>query len=295
MPDDPDEAYVIRTLTHRLSAPRPPAVGPGDDAAVLDDGLTLTVDAMVEGVHWDDRLSPEDVGAKLVAVNASDIAAMGATPRWFLATILLPEMSATDTLTAEIYTQIAGAWGQDPANAPVGSPGFDAGYTVIPTTTMLVNKTGALGNDLDGDGAFGPGDTITYEVAIADAGSLAFTGVELADELPDGLRYVEGSTTFDDGDGNVTPIADDVVPPAATPFPLDEAGTELPNIAAGDTVYVHFDAEIIAPTPLTEPVIGNTACVTAAEASARNRWMNSPVVIALNGSSFTATTRSRLI
>ncbi|MCB0960871.1 MAG: tandem-95 repeat protein, partial [Acidimicrobiales bacterium] len=189
-----------------------------------------------------------------------------------LASTRIYDATDGDMTGARIYTcdgtQIAGAWGQDPANAPVGSPGFDAGYTVIPTTTMLVNKTGALGNDLDGDGAFGPGDTITYEVAIADAGSLAFTGVELADELPDGLRYVEGSTTFDDGDGNVTPIADDVVPPAATPFPLDEAGTELPNIAAGDTVYVHFDAEIIAPTPLTEPVIGNTACVTAAEASA---------------------------
>ncbi|MCB9741144.1 MAG: thiamine-phosphate kinase [Alphaproteobacteria bacterium] len=91
MPDDPDEAYVIRTLTHRLSAPRPPTVGPGDDAAVLDDGLTLTVDAMVEGVHWDDRLSPEDVGAKLVAVNASDIAAMGASPRWALLALSLPD------------------------------------------------------------------------------------------------------------------------------------------------------------------------------------------------------------
>lgn len=91
MSDDPDEAYVIDALTRDLSPPGAPAVGVGDDAAVLADGLTLTVDAMVEGVHWDARMSPEDVGARLVAVNASDIAAMGAEPRWALLALSLPD------------------------------------------------------------------------------------------------------------------------------------------------------------------------------------------------------------
>ena len=188
-----------------------------------------------------------------------------------LASTRIYDSTDGDMTGARIYTcdgtKVAGAWGEDPSNAPVSSPGFDAGYTIIPTTTMLVNKTGALGNDLDGDGAFGVGDTISYEIAIADAGSLAFTGVQLDDELPDGLRYVPDSTVIDDG-ATTSPIPDDAVPPAGTPFPLDEAGTELPNINAGDTVYVRFDAEIISPSTLSTASIGNTACVSAAEASA---------------------------
>jgi len=45
---------------------------------------------MVEGTHWDTRLSPEDVGWKLVAVNVSDVAAMGAVPRWCTLALSLP-------------------------------------------------------------------------------------------------------------------------------------------------------------------------------------------------------------
>lgn len=93
MTDEPDEAcgeaYVIRALTSPADDARV-HVGPGDDAAVLADGTVLTADALVEGVHWDHRHSAEDVGARLVAVNASDVAAMGARPSWALLTLSLP-------------------------------------------------------------------------------------------------------------------------------------------------------------------------------------------------------------
>ncbi len=89
MPDDPDEDYVIHTLGP--TAPFPGLRrGIGDDAASFDDGLCISTDTMVEGVHWDSRLDPADVGYKLVAVNVSDLAAAGAEPRWATLNLSVP-------------------------------------------------------------------------------------------------------------------------------------------------------------------------------------------------------------
>jgi thiamine-monophosphate kinase len=69
-------------------------VGVGDDAAVLrppaGERLVATVDAVVEGVHFDARFAPEDVGWKALAVNLSDVAAMGARPLWALVALATP-------------------------------------------------------------------------------------------------------------------------------------------------------------------------------------------------------------
>lgn len=94
------ENTIIQTV---LGAALPLAsvrVGPGDDAAVLRDGTTVTVDALVEGVHWDWRLSPADVGWKAVAVNASDLGAMGARPEWMLLALCVPTTVDHDWIAA---------------------------------------------------------------------------------------------------------------------------------------------------------------------------------------------------
>ena len=88
-------------------------VGIGDDAAVvrLSDGASLvaTTDALVEGVHfrWD-WSTPADVGHKAVAVNVSDVAAMGAEPRWLLVSLCAPPETSTDLLR-ELYEGFAQA------------------------------------------------------------------------------------------------------------------------------------------------------------------------------------------
>ena len=60
----------------------------GDDCAVLKIGDSTWVaasDMLVSGHHFKDWATPEDVGYKAVAVNASDVAAMGGIPRFVLA------------------------------------------------------------------------------------------------------------------------------------------------------------------------------------------------------------------
>jgi thiamine-monophosphate kinase len=68
----------------------------GDDAAVLEapPRLAICADLVTEGIHFDSSfVSPEQVGAKAVAVNISDLAATGARPLWLLVTVAAPEDS----------------------------------------------------------------------------------------------------------------------------------------------------------------------------------------------------------
>jgi uncharacterized repeat protein (TIGR01451 family) len=171
---------------------------------------------------------------------------------------------------ARVYTcdgtAVAAAWGEDPSTAPTGSPGLDAGYTVVPTTTMLVNKSSALAIDSNGDGRIGPGDTIEYTVMISNAGGVAFTNVLVDDALSSDLDYVTGSTVLDDG-VTITPIADDITPPALTAFPMDEAGLSIPNIPAGDTVFLRFRGALENPYGSSDSTLANAVDVTADEGS----------------------------
>ena len=98
MPDDPDELFVIDHLLQHRPKMSAPVVhqgdaevrlrAAGDDGARISFDTIVTVDAMIEGVHWDHRLTAEEVGWKLVAVNASDVNAMGCTPTWGVMTML---------------------------------------------------------------------------------------------------------------------------------------------------------------------------------------------------------------
>ena len=79
-------------------------IGIGDDAAVwrCQSGTQLgTIDALVEGVHFNlGTTSWEDLGWKSLAVNVSDIAAMGASPRYALVSLALPPETEVDDIVS---------------------------------------------------------------------------------------------------------------------------------------------------------------------------------------------------
>src|SRR6202140_5566856 len=70
-------------------------LGIGDDAALLaltpGNQLAASVDMLVAGRHFFADVDPEALGHKTLAVNLSDMAAMGATPRWALLAGALPD------------------------------------------------------------------------------------------------------------------------------------------------------------------------------------------------------------
>ena len=90
-----NEFELIGRLTRSVPANKSVVVGPGDDCAVLDLGLSdklllFKTDAVVEGIHFTPGTSPEKIGHKALGRCLSDIAAMAGTPTAALVTLALP-------------------------------------------------------------------------------------------------------------------------------------------------------------------------------------------------------------
>ncbi len=77
-------------------------VGPGDDCAVIDgDGIAVSVDLSIEGVHFRRAwLTPEEIGCRAASAALSDLAAMAARPIGLLASLAVSEADAGDFAAA---------------------------------------------------------------------------------------------------------------------------------------------------------------------------------------------------
>lgn len=175
---DVGEQALVALVRERV--PRAPAwvaIGLGDDAAVVEpERNTLdvfTTDAMVEGVHFDRAYTaPAAIGHRALAVNLSDLAAMGASPRVALLSLVLPPALLLSDFAALIdgFLVLAAAHGVTLAGGNITrSPGpLIVDVTAIGSVRRrrVLTRSGARpGDDVWVSGAIG--------AAAAGRGSLA--------------------------------------------------------------------------------------------------------------------------
>jgi thiamine-monophosphate kinase len=227
---DAGEHALIALIRARVpAAPAWVAVGLGDDAAVVAPARNtldvLTTDALVEGVHFDRRFTPPAaIGHRALAVNLSDLAAMGATPRVALLSLVLPPALSVADLTAMLdrLLALAAAHGVALVGGNITrSPGplmvdVTAVGAVRPRRVLTragaragddVWVSGAIGAAAAGLGSLGSGGTADPELAACEAAFLtpqprlrlgmllgrnraATSCVDLSDGLADGLHQL---------------------------------------------------------------------------------------------------------
>lgn len=92
------EFDLIARIRDRAALRDDVVLGIGDDAALLQPPaqaqLVVTMDTLNAGVHFPPGTAPADIGWKALAVNLSDLAAMGARPAWCTLSLSLPDASA---------------------------------------------------------------------------------------------------------------------------------------------------------------------------------------------------------
>ncbi|MGH9317570.1 MAG: thiamine-phosphate kinase [Thermoanaerobaculia bacterium] len=116
-------------------------IGPGDDAAVFSAGggqYAVTTDMLVESVDFLPEEDPESIGRRAIAVNLSDLAAMGARPEFFLLSIAFPPSRGQDYPLAVARGALSRA-------SPLGVPLVGGDLSRAPAAVVSVALWGCCG------------------------------------------------------------------------------------------------------------------------------------------------------
>ncbi len=164
------EFSLIDLLSKELPDVGSDMLGIGDDCAIISPDvflsagagseIVLSKDLLVDGRHFDRSFSePADIGWKAIAVNASDVAAMGGRPKAVLVGLMVSDDAADDFLQ-EVYRGLSAAamkygvciLGGD----TVSSPAFALSITVVGAAKPCVRRSGGEpGNDIWVSGSLG--------------------------------------------------------------------------------------------------------------------------------------------
>lgn len=287
----PAEFDIIRRYFAPLAAGADAALGLVDDAAVvaLPDGhrQVITTDTLIEGVHFFAADPPDQIARKMLRVNLSDVAAMGATP-----TACLLAISLADHCDEAWIAAFAGGLGDDLRRFGVSLVGGDTTATpgpvtltltalgVVPAGAEIRRSTAGAGDDVYVSGTIGDAALglrlLDGRLALADPAARALLigryrlpeprtvlgpalrGVATAmADISDGLVADLGHITETSGVGAV--IEADRVPrsPAARGAEASDPALLAAMLTGGD------DYELVFTAPP-----GRTAAVAAAAAAA---------------------------
>jgi thiamine-monophosphate kinase len=224
------------------------AVGIEHDAAVVE-GLVVTQDALVEGVHFRfDLLNWQELGARAAAVNLSDLAASGADPVALLVSLgLPPETELEDVL--ELY-------------AGLNEPGVPVRGGDTTRADRVVLSVTALGRSdrVPGRGGANAGDVVVVTGPLGAAG-VAFRAGRLApvpDRREEGRRLARVATAMLDISDGLARDAEHIAQRSGVRVAIELERVPLAPGAELDDVGFGEDYELLAttPDPLGFPVIG---------------------------------------
>jgi thiamine-monophosphate kinase len=224
------------------------AEGIEHDATVVD-GLVVTQDALVEGVHFRfDLLGWRELGARAAAVNLSDLAASGADPLALLVSLGLPAETELDDVL-ELYA------GLNERGVPVRGGDTTRADRVLLSVTALGRS-----DRVPGRARARPGDVVVVTGPLGAAGA-AFRGGRfppVPDRIDDGKRLAAVATAMLDISDGLARDAAHLAERSGVRLAIElervplAAGAELDDLGFGE------DYELLAttPDPLGFPAIG---------------------------------------
>ena len=199
------EREIIDWLRRAFPVQPPLSIGIGDDAAVIDidaGQIVVTTDAIVDGVHFEiAKHSWQRIGHKAVAVNLSDLAAMGAAPVAIVVTLVLPEHTTLGQVQ-ELYAGISRLCQRWHIAIAGGDTNFSPGPLTISVTALgtldsnrkpWLCRGARVGDEILVSGSFGGsimGKHIDFEPRGDLAGYLAARfSVHAVTDVSDGLLF----------------------------------------------------------------------------------------------------------
>lgn len=217
------EFDLISRYFRELAPPEPGgpvALGIGDDCALLNcppgRQLAVSTDTLIAGRHFPENTDPESVGHKALAVNLSDLAAMGAEPSWATLALSLPE---GDEAWLAGFARGFGALAREHGLALIGGDTTRGPVLSITVTIAGTVKSGqALCRDgaKPGDGVYVSGELgaaarglnrwLTGELALGDPALLRLDRPQPRVSLGRALRGV-ASAAIDISDGLAADLA----------------------------------------------------------------------------------------